>query len=82
MRNYLLRAALTYAFEKDGALPDEIERYEARTRRLLDSDSYPCPLCFARGEEQPLEVRLAGDWVDQAFCPKCKRLFHVPVPKE
>jgi hypothetical protein len=81
MRNYLIRAALTFALDKTGASSDEIERYEARTRNLRDADTYPCPVCFVRGEEQPLVLRLSGDWVDQAACPKCKGRWSVPVPR-
>lgn len=81
MRNYLIRAALTVHLQDDGIAPDEIDRYEIRTRRLTDMDSYPCPACFVTGEDQSLVLRLSGDWVDLATCPKCKGRWHVPVPK-
>ena len=81
MRNYLIRAALTVYLERDDTPTDVIDRFEERTRRLREDDTYPCPACFVRGKEQPLTLRLAGDWVDQAFCPKCKRLYEVPVPR-
>ena len=80
MRNYLIRAALTVHLQDIGTAPDEIDRYEIRTRRLGDLDSYPCPVCFVAGVEQPLVLRLSGYWVDLASCPKCKGRWPVPVP--
>lgn len=81
MRNYLIRAALTVHLQELGIETAEIDRYEIRTRRLGDMDSYPCPVCFLAGEEQPLVLRLSGDWVDLASCPKCNGRWHIPVPK-
>jgi hypothetical protein len=81
MRNYLIRATLTVYLERENTPTDVIERFEARMTMLRDAESYPCPACFVWGEEQPLDLRLAGDRVDQAFCPKCKRHFEVQAPK-
>lgn len=82
MQNYLIRAALTASLYHAGGSSDEVARYESRTRGLLDLDPYPCPVCFLRGEEVTLVLRLAGPWVDQVSCPKCKGHWDVPLPKE
>lgn len=80
MRNYLIRAALTASLYHAGASSDQIARYEARTKKLQDLDSYPCPACFAGGEETTLALRLHGPWADQASCPRCKGRWDIPVP--
>jgi len=82
MANHLIRAALAAYLQHAGAQPDEVDRYEIRTRQLRGSEVYPCPSCFLGGEERGLTLRLAGDHVDQVFCPKCKGRWDVPAPNE
>jgi hypothetical protein len=82
MANHLIRAALAAYLERAETPSEAIDRYEIRTRQLRGSELYPCPSCFLRGDEQALELHLAGDNVDQVFCPICKGRWDVPIPIE
>jgi hypothetical protein len=81
-RQPFLESTLSLVFRQRMVDPAKIDAFEARLKTLRPMESYPCPWCFVRGEEQPLFLRPAGGgWVDQATCPKCKTSWSVPMPK-
>jgi hypothetical protein len=80
MSNHWLRAVLSAHLAGFEVPPDKLADYEIRTRQLRGSEFYPCPSCFLRGEEQALELSLAGDRIDHVFCPNCKKRWDVPAP--
>jgi hypothetical protein len=63
-RQPFLERTLSLALSQRMVDPAKVDAFEARLKTLRRMESYPCPWCFMRGEEQPLFLRpTASGWV-------------------
>ncbi|PTB23730.1 hypothetical protein C9I56_37635 [Paraburkholderia caribensis] len=77
MQNPKLLHGLLDDLELIDAATEAKDAFVERWRRLRPQESYPCPICFTRGEEQPLAV-LSGQMARYA-CPACRTLYALPL---
>ncbi|CAG9262655.1 conserved hypothetical protein [Paraburkholderia caribensis] len=60
----------------------EVQRYIERWHRLRPHESFPCPVCFLMGDEQPpIPLNVRGS-LEPVVCPTCRTRFNVPIDDE
>lgn len=79
MQNPALFHVLLDHLESVNAPPMEIQRFVDRWHRLRPHESFPCPVCFLMGEEQPLIPLNAQGNVKPVVCPTCKTQYNVAM---
>jgi hypothetical protein len=79
MQNPALFHVLLDYLESINAPPMQIERFVDRWHRLRSHESFPCPVCFLMGEEQPLLPVSAQGNVEPLVCQTCRTQYNVPI---
>jgi hypothetical protein len=79
MQNPALFHVLLDYLESINSPPMEMQRFVERWHRLRSHESFPCPVCFLAGEEQPLTPLSAQGNIEPMMCPTCKTRYDVPI---
>jgi hypothetical protein len=80
LENPYLLHHLAEILRTDGWSQHNIDLFSLRWSKLRPHQAYPCPTCFAAGEEGKLMPLPEENGVEPVKCQACSTRFDIPMP--